>query len=390
MKWKQKQVSGQPDNIELITKEALITNLQTHQIELEMQNKELREIQQQLEESRDRYIALYDYAPVGYLTLDMENARILEINLRGADMLKSERAYIIGKFLITFIEKEDASLLVGHLHDIYNTPGNVKTELKIKTRGNNPTIVRLESSAIQDKNIAHVIMTDISHIKLISNHNLDLVQQNRMLTRKLFITQEEERRHISMELHDELGQWLSAISAEAETISSNAYRATVVKSSTQSIKQIVSTIHNIIHNLLYKLRPTLLDTLGLVDSLHELRNKWHAHHPNVKCALILEGKMNDFDEIINITIYRIIQESLNNICSHSGADQVLIYLGHISNINNSLLLKIEDNGKGYNPNQLSSGFGILGMRERVIAADGEFNLYSAPGCGTQIHITLPI
>jgi glucose-6-phosphate-specific signal transduction histidine kinase len=211
-----------------------------------------------------------------------------------------------------------------------------------------------------------------------------------MLTRKLFITQEEERRHISMELHDELGQWLSAISAEAETISSNAYRATVVKSSTQSIKQIVSTIHNIIHNLLYKLRPTLLDTLGLVDSLHELRNKWHAHHPNVKCALILEGKMNDFDEIINITIYRIIQESLNNICSHSGADQVLIYLGHISNINNSLLLKIEDNGKGYNPNQLSSGFGILGMRERVIAADGEFNLYSAPGCGTQIHITLPI
>jgi glucose-6-phosphate-specific signal transduction histidine kinase len=343
-----------------------------------------------LEESRDRYIALYDYAPVGYLTLDMENARILEINLRGADMLKSERAYIIGKFLITFIEKEDASLLVGHLHDIYNTPGNVKTELKIKTRGNNPTIVRLESSAIQDKNIAHVIMTDISHIKLISNHNLDLVQQNRMLTRKLFITQEEERRHISMELHDELGQWLSAISAEAETISSNAYRATVVKSSTQSIKQIVSTIHNIIHNLLYKLRPTLLDTLGLVDSLHELRNKWHAHHPNVKCALILEGKMNDFDEIINITIYRIIQESLNNICSHSGADQVLIYLGHISNINNSLLLKIEDNGKGYNPNQLSSGFGILGMRERVIAADGEFNLYSAPGCGTQIHITLPI
>jgi signal transduction histidine kinase len=144
---------------------------------------------------------------------------------------------------------------------------------------------------------------------------------------------------------------------------------------------------------MHQLRPALLDSLGLVDSLNDLRAQWSSHNPNISCKFVMEGELNNFGEIINITIFRIIQESLNNICSHAEATKVLVHLNHKLDVpagTNILLLSIEDNGKGYNPKQQSGGFGVLGMRERTIAAGGKFSLYSAPGHGTQINVSFPI
>ena len=98
-------------------------------------------------------------------------------------------------------------------------------------------------------------------------------------------------------------------------------------------------------------------------------------------------------ENINITVYRIIQEALTNICSHAMAKHVSVCLSREPGETpdaEALFLRITDDGKGFDPNQAFNGFGLLGIRERVIAAGGEFSSFSAPGHGVRIDVRLPL
>jgi two-component system nitrate/nitrite sensor histidine kinase NarX/two-component system sensor histidine kinase UhpB len=213
------------------------------------------------------------------------------------------------------------------------------------------------------------------------------------LAQNLFKIQEDERQQLSHELHDELGQWLTAIYADAVSISNRIPKNTDTLANAQSIKESVGNVHKLLHAFMYQLRPALLDTLGLEDSLKDLKINLCLHNPDISCRLELSGKLNKFDEILNITIYRIIQEALNNISKHAKATKVLIRLNHkhdASTRANILWLEVEDNGKGYNPIKLHNGFGILGMRERANSVNGEFSLYSQQGKGTQLKVRFPI
>lgn len=131
-----------------------------------------------------------------------------------------------------------------------------------------------------------------------------------------------------------------------------------------------------------------MDTLGLTDSLRELKKEWCSHRSEISFEMVLKGDLGNLTERINITIYRIIQESLNNISKYAEASQVKIRLsrGQDETSVNILSLSVEDNGKGYNLNQQTDGMGVLGMRERVIAAGGEFAIRSEPNHGTRIDV----
>jgi PAS domain S-box-containing protein len=402
------------DDIEIRSKAQLSTDLQTYQIELEMQNRELREAQQQLEETRDRYTALYDYAPVGYFTLD-KAGRVLEINLTGSALLGVERAHLISQPFITHIVKEDIHAFQQHLHDIFFTSGNVATELRLKVRGRESCFVRLESLVTSSGQAGHTVMTDIYQLKDAGRRNLELLRENRLLTQSMFKIQEVERRHLARELHDELGQWLTAISAEARAISNCVSKDSSIYAGTEAIAESAGKMNEVIHDLLHQLRPALLDMLGLVDSLCELKKQWCAHHPQTSCELVHEGELEGLSEMVNITVYRIVQEALNNIGSHAHASRVVVRLrreqgnapaanGPLPNMEDALFsmvssaapvtdtlwLSVEDNGRGYNPGQQSGRLGLLGMRERAIAAGGEFTTHSAPGHGTHIAVRLPL
>lgn len=402
------------DDNQIRSKAQLSTDLQTYQIELEMQNRELREAQQQLEETRDRYTALYDYAPVGYFTLDRAG-RVLEINLTGSSMLGVERAHLVGQPFITHIAKGDIHAFLQHLHDIFSNHGNVVTELRLRVRGNESCFVRLESLVTSSGQTARSVMTDIYQLKDAARRNLELLRENRLLTQGLFKIQEEERRHLSRELHDELGQWLTAISAEVRAISNSVNKDSNIYAGTQAIAESAGKMNEVIHDLLHQLRPALLDVLGLADSLYELKKQWCARHPQTSCELVQEGGLEGLSEMVNITVYRIVQEALNNIGSHAHASRVVVRLrreqgeapaanGPLPNMEDALFsmvssavpvtdtlwLSVEDNGRGYNPAQQSGRLGLLGMRERAIAAGGEFTVHSTPGHGTHIAVRLPV
>ena len=395
------------DDTEIRSKAQLITDLQTYRIEMEMQNAELREAQQQLEGARDRYATLYDHAPVGYFSLD-KAGRIVGINLTGCVMLGAERANLVGQPFITHVAEGDIHAFLQHLHDIFHISGNTVTEVRIKVRGKEPRFVRLESSCMSGENTGRTVMTDIDQFKDVARRNLELLRENRLLTQSMFKVQEEERRHLARELHDELGQWLTAIFAEARAIANSCSKDSDIYAGAQAISESVGKMHAVVHDLLHQLRPALLDMLGLADSLRELKKQWCSHHPETSCELVLEGEFENLGEMIDITVYRIVQEALTNIGSHAHASRVVVRLSRVqdeiptlwlsvedngrgyNSVADSLRLSVEDNGKGYNSGQQTGGLGLLGMRERTIAAGGEFTTRSAPGHGTHIDVRLPL
>lgn len=238
------------------------------------------------------------------------------------------------------------------------------------------------------------ISRDITEHRAEEKLTRKLLLQSRTLARKLFDIQEEERRKISRELHDELGQWLTAIQAEAQVIENTcSKRIPAILNSVSSIKHCTDSMHDVIHRIVHNLRPALLDTLGLVDSLRELEKQWCQPRLGISCEFLLGGDLVNLGDEIKITVFRVVQEALNNIASYAQANHVAIRLQRLPGEGSAadiLLLSITDDGIGFDLEKKSGGTGLLGMRERVIAAGGKFDMSSAPGQGVRINVTLPV
>jgi PAS domain S-box-containing protein len=371
----------------------MLNELTSHQFALEMQNFDLRKAQEQLEEARDRYADLYDFSPVGYLTLD-ENGCVLETNLTATLLLGQDRANVIGKPFANWLAPGEAGPFLVHMYQALSSANNVVIETKIMAAGKLRDI-RLESSTSHDgpgkSRSCRTVMTDITLSRQTEKRTKELLQENRRLTRRLFSVQELERRHLSRELHDELGQWLTAIQADAQAIycvsSKKTDACATCQDSAQAITSSANQIHQMVRRMLRRLRPVVLDQLGLADSLEEMVCQWRTHHPEIYCELTLEGDLNDLNEVTNITLYRTIQAALTNISSHAGASQVSVSLHREPD---HILLSVADNGQGMNMHLPSLGLGLLGMRERAIAAEGEFSFTSKPGQGMRIDVKLPL
>ncbi len=380
------------DDTEIRSKLELLAELQANQAALEMHNCELMDTHQQLEEAHDRYADLYDYAPVGYLTLD-EVGDIQAINLTGCALLGVERVFIVGKPFINYLAKGGSHKFIHSLHQTFNSFGNTVVELQIITSSGNTKYVRLESLAVEGGKTCRMVMADIDELKRTMNRNHELLHGNRRLMQNIFKIQEEERRLLARELHDELGQWLTAINVETEMIANITDKDHAIQTSSLAISECARKMHEVMRDMLHQLRPALLDTLGLVDALLELKRQWRTYHTDITLEFKFEGDLVALGESVNITIYRIVQEALNNICRHANATRALVILRRKTRASataKSLFLTVEDNGKGYDFGKKSKGFGLLGMRERTIAADGKFTIRNAPNGGTQIYVNLPL
>lgn len=363
---------------------------------MELLYDQLQSQQLELEESHNRYADLYDYAPVGYLTVD-NTGNILSINRTGTALLRKAHPFLIGKpigkpFTACFLDI-DHQVFYNYLQEVFNSSSNSMIDLEIGDTNDTLSYIRLESTVTHDKNMCRMMMSDISQLKRMSNLNQDLLNENRQLMKELFRIQEKERHGLALELHDALGQWLTAIRAENEVILNHIEKDSAILPSVQAINDCTEEMHQIIRTMLHRLRPLLLDTFGLSDALLELRKQWCSHHPKITLEFRLEGQLATLSEQINITIFRLIQEGLNNISKHSEATRCQVSVSHEtieSSAADLLLINIEDNGKGYYSNQQLTGLGLLGMRERVIALDGSMTIRSAPNEGTEINIRLPI
>jgi len=217
---------------------------------------------------------------------------------------------------------------------------------------------------------------DITERKRAEEQTQALLQQNRNLTRRLFDTQEQERRHLARELHDEFGQWLTAIQLNTQNLVHLIdKRSPEIEACIESIISSAARIQKDIRRMIHSLRPALLDELGLADSLRDLVAQWREHNRNPDSILSLEGELDNLGEFLNITIYRLVQEGLTNVTKHAQASQVEVRLCRkLDKVEDKdyVTLIIEDDGKGIDTSASNNGFGLTGMRERVVAAGGDF------------------
>lgn len=227
------------------------------------------------------------------------------------------------------------------------------------------------------------------------NHMAEVLErsraQNRLLAQKSLAIQEQERRYLAHELHDELGQSVSAIKALAVSIGQRTVDQPEIAQSTQTIIDTSQRIYDVVRGMMRRLRPVILDELGLIPALQNVIDEWNDRHEDAFCRLDVEGDLGRLTDEAKINIFRIVQEALTNITKHARASEVVISLRRtVRDIGEVLEISMTDNGIGFDAQRTTAGLGLLGMRERTEALDGHFELRTSPGAGVQIRITLPM
>ena len=218
------------------------------------------------------------------------------------------------------------------------------------------------------------------------------LEENRQLTALIQSHIEDERRSLARELHDELGQYVTAIKTFAVAITNKTKETSPdISSNAQTIVAAANHIYDGIHNIIRQLRPGSLDNLGLSETLKDAVNHIQKQQPEIQINLQLDGSLDALGESLNINIYRIVQEAMNNAIKHAHAKHIEIKLEAANT--GALQLTIKDDGKGMDIHAVdqSNHFGLLGMRERVQSFGGSFNVASEPenSTGTTIYINIP-
>jgi two-component system sensor histidine kinase UhpB len=236
-------------------------------------------------------------------------------------------------------------------------------------------------------------MRDITEHKLVRRAELEL-DQNRKLTQLIQNRLEEERRSIARELHDELGQCVTAIKTIGTAISNRTREsAPEIHGNAQTIVSVAAHIYDVVHGIIRQLRPTALDHLGLSATLKETVAAWRERHKDIACELRLEGELEGLGETVNITIYRIVQECLTNVIRHADATRadILIARERDAGRGDVVRVTVRDNGKGIaqRNEREATRFGLMGMRERVQALDGVFQIDNRPGEGVTVTAVIP-
>jgi two-component system sensor histidine kinase UhpB len=216
----------------------------------------------------------------------------------------------------------------------------------------------------------------------------ELLTHNSDLAQRLFTAQEDERRALARDLHDEMGQTCTAIRTEAAVLAGGRLKPDEVLDSAQRIADAAQQVSLLTRNMLQRLRPAVLDSMGIADALLSLCEQWQ-ESAGVPCHFQAEGLPDNLDDYVCVTLYRLLQESLTNVARHARASKVQVQLTWQHQ--QTLRLHIQDDGVGMaDPEANHAGFGLLGMRERVSSLGGQLRLRSAPGQGFLVQAVLPL
>lgn len=221
-------------------------------------------------------------------------------------------------------------------------------------------------------------------------YELDLMrtrEQLRTLSAHHEVTLERERKHMASEIHDELGQHLTAVQMGLSALRMGHAENGIEVAKVDDLLSKVSHTMNIVRYVATSLRPAALD-LGLLPAIEWLAEDFN-HRWEIPCSVEVSGNPAKIDEIRSTAVFRIVQESLTNVSRHAQAGMVTIIL-HYSD--GKLHCKVGDNGMGFDPKLVreKNGFGLLGMRERMLALGGEMHIESELHHGTTISIVIPL
>ncbi len=415
----------------------LLHELQVHQIELEMQNAELQSARDEMEAMLEKFTDLYDFAPVGYFSLD-EQGLILEVNLTGAALLGVERSQLINRRLQHFVAPTSRPAFLAFLEKVFAGSGKQVCEASLLNGNGTPSWADFQAAsaalAPSERKWCRVAVSDISALKRAQEaqrrmeavdaanrelrqeivrrkavekalkkseryarqllaKSLQLQKQLQHLSHQVLQTQEEERKRISRELHDDIAQVLTAISFHLAILRKQAVpNGKDLKRKIAHTQRLVEKSVDIVHRFASQLRPPALDDLGLIPALHShVKDFAKRTGLAVHFTSFTRGRTELLDSDKRTVLYRVVQEALINVAKHAQASRVNV---NVRKQRGVIRMEVQDDGKSFDvQNVLSAkrnkGLGLLGMRERVEMVGGRFAVESSPGKGTAIRAEIP-
>ncbi|MBC8746221.1 two-component system sensor histidine kinase UhpB [Paraburkholderia sp. WC7.3g] len=214
-----------------------------------------------------------------------------------------------------------------------------------------------------------------------------LLADNRRLASQALQAQEQERRHMARELHDELGQYLNAISLDAARIRDlSGEREPEIHRIALGLMQSATHVYREIGGMIRRLRPIGLDEFGLPSALEHCVDGWRERLPDASFSVTVEGDFSGLSDALTITLYRLVQEGLTNVSKFARRARVELFMVRAPREHNGtqideIVVTMADDGPGTDLTKPRSGLGLIGMRERVEALGGEFHVASEPQGG---------
>jgi len=219
----------------------------------------------------------------------------------------------------------------------------------------------------------------------------EALAENQRLAQQYVDMQENERKALARDLHDELGQYLNAIKLDAVSIREAAGDSAVREAARAMILNI-DRMYGLVTNLLRQLRPVGFDDLGLAAALEHCVNEWRSRLASTAIEMSITCGFETLDETRALVLYRLVQEALTNMARHSRATRVEIRIAPARHADGAQWMEIliADNGGGVDMKAPRAGLGLIGMRERVSALGGSITLASEPGGGFRVSASLPM
>jgi two-component system sensor histidine kinase UhpB len=223
----------------------------------------------------------------------------------------------------------------------------------------------------------------------------EAVEGKRQLAERAVSLQDSERKEIARELHDEFGPYLFALRAHAGALTRlselDKSDPAALRKHGNAILEQVNALQQFTRRILERLRPVGLAELGLGEALDALVRMWSETHPEVEIDSRISDALGEVGETADLTIYRIVQEALTNVFRHAGATAVNVVIEPVEPAagdgRGCARVRVSDNGRGMEPGQ-KLGFGLVGMRERILALGGTLNVVSGDG-GLTVEAMVP-
>jgi len=251
---------------------------------------------------------------------------------------------------------------------------------------------QLQQEIVQRKLVEESLRKSEQEYSRLLKQSQHMQERLRLLSRQLLLAQEEERKMISRELHDQIAQTLTGINVRLASLKTGTtLNNKGLEKKISSTQRLVEKSVDIVHRFARELRPTVLDDLGLIPALHAFMKSF-ARRTGVHAHLTAFAAVEQLDTARRTVLFRVAQEALTNVARHAQASRVEV---KIQKLPDSICMKIKDDGKSFNVERaLQAGggnhLGLLGMRERLEMTGGKFAVESSPGKGTTIHAQLPL
>ena len=407
-----------PQEVEALSPAAArltLHELRVHQIELEMQNEELRQSQAELEAARARYFDLYDLAPIGYVTLD-EKGVVSEANIPASTLLGMARNELVRQPFFRFILTDDRDIYYLHRKHLVESGEPQACELRMVKKDGAVFWAHLAATAAQDpggETSCRIVISDITGRRQTEealrdlNKNLEmrvlertvelekacdeLLRRNaqfRALVARLAHKESRERRRIAQFLHDNFQQLLVAAKRKTAMILSQSHDPDLKLAGQQVVEIIDQSIAGS-RTLIMELAPPILHDAGFEAGMHWL-SRWMAEE--YELAVDVSGTMPPapLPEDLRILLFHAVRELLVNIVKHARVKSAQVTM---SPANGGLRITVSDEGHGFDAAvalALPRTFGLFNIQERLALLDGRLDIASKPGAGTTIGLYVPL